>query len=551
MPPDTSDAHEAALRAAVENGSAAAGHELGLVLTARGDPAGAYEAWTRAAEDGSADAAYLVAWADYRRDGDLDAYVTGARSADAGGSLFAAVALAALDEAAAPGEGPLWRRALGRASSRDAAGSADAAVVLAQLHEARGEHADAVRAWERAERRGAPAATVGLVGALLARGDAPGAEAAARRGEAAGVPAASVLLAGLLQQRQAWKESHRALLRAVERGGELGDWETVTAVTTVLDPFARVRLARYRGVGVGVAVGLVLHGGLAGWPWAVAALATLVAVVLAAKPALRGMPVWIDGADDTAVSLLGVSLSGRLAMVEPGPRRSDQVRRPATARDVTFWRLLVATVVVVALATWPWAAGWWTGSTLGRVALGGAAVALALAAAWRWLEDVPVATVPRSDRGEPGVEVLVGFSPLPFLTAHARLAVTNPALLPVVVAATRGAGDRAGPRGVLARTAEAAPAATVAVTLAVLAVAPDQGRAAGTVLAVAVAVLEVVVVLAGLVAAAGRAYRGVRLRQGVDLAVALAYVLAVAAVVAVAMWLDLDAGLVRALTDRG
>ena len=549
--PDTSPEREAVLRDAVAAGSATAGHALGLLLAARGDLASAHDAWSWAARQGSAEAGYLVAGMAYARDGDEQAYLRAVERADDGGSLLAAFTAAALvEDPAAPGDGERWAHALARARERDAAGSADAAVLLAQVHQARGELAEAVQAWQRAERRGVPSASIFLAHALLAAGDATAAEAAARRGELAGHPAASVVLAGLLQQRREYRESHRALRTAVERAGAAGDWETVRAVTAVFDHVTLARLRRHPVAVVGLVVGLVLLGVLAGWPWVAASVATLLIGVLAAKPAMRGMPLFVQGSAPASVSLLGIAVSGQLTTVTPGPRSQPPVPRPATARDLRFWRSALLTLGTVTLALWPWAAGWWSGEVVQRAALGGAAVLLLLIALWHWPEDVPVPAPVDDGPSEAGVDLQISFSPLPFVTSHVALAVTHPALRPFVGAARGGSGDTVR-LSRLARTAAATPLLTVAVTLAVLAAAPDQSDAVRALVTVVAVAVEVAVVLAGLAAAVRRAYRGVRTRRTTDVAIAVVYAGAVALVVSVAMWLGLDAQLVRVLRGSG
>jgi tetratricopeptide (TPR) repeat protein len=359
-------------------GSAEAAYALGVRLMQDGDLERAQEQFTRAAQRGSAAAAYARFRAAEALGSTPAEIFDLLRAADEAGSAGAAYNVGEehlrrgdLDASAAAVE-----RATDRARAEDAAGSADAALVLAVLE------ADPARrraAYERADSRGSGYAAAQVAAAAEQQGDLDEAMEAYLRAARRGELHAGLRLGELLQAaghrrdaRLIWTQTRDAALTARDR-------DLAAEVQRRLNPpphalirsHLRVALA---ATGLGALSAAVLVGSGNG-RWVLAAL-TAATIALIYRYGTVSNPVPDDGSKETpTVSAGGLTLS---AGTQPAGGKDRHIR----AATATGWDRIVTIIVFAAYASVVallclWAAHQLTGADLIRLISGAVAGILA------------------------------------------------------------------------------------------------------------------------------------------------------------------------------
>ncbi len=206
------DGAEEAYRRADEAGSAEAALFLGVLLRKRGDVAGAEDAYRRSEQRGDPRGSCNLA-ALLEDCGDLEGAEAAYRNADsagfAGGSYGLGQILYARGDI--PGSIAANRRA-------DELGDADGSFNLGVLLEKTNDMVGAEAAFRRADERGNAAGAAALGGLLERRGETVEAEAAYRRSDERGDPNGSYGMASLLFKRGDVQSALTAFTRAADRG---------------------------------------------------------------------------------------------------------------------------------------------------------------------------------------------------------------------------------------------------------------------------------------------------------------------------------------------
>jgi hypothetical protein len=547
MPAANLASHEAEWRSADAQGSADHAYAVGVLLWQREDHEAARCAWDRAASRGSADATYVIGQI-LASEGDVQGYVSAMRRADAAGSMLAAggVAGLALAEGDSAEAAAATDRLHNRATAADKAGSADAALVLAQLQFLQGDDNAAVAAWKRAERRGSiPGALYVYYSQYLLRmGNLQAAEAAARRAEAAGVAAGSYQLAAVFHQRRESRPAWEAMLRAMAVASSTGDIVTLSAARQALRPYGWRYWSIHRIRAAALATCLALLALLAGWRWAIAAVALLGAFAVSQRPIVPGLPLpYPDEESDpqASASIAGLTVSGFYGIGDP-LRRAPRPVRAAVSRDTVYFRLSVLVVALASVGLIPWAAGAYGDQIALRIGLAAIAVLAALSLAWQWPylgEDRPSADEQEAD----SAGIMVSFSPFVFWTVQFRFWLISPELVKRLRRHANSAAEPVSARGRALRRLLAliAPASGI-VLLGALAVSTTQRQVIELTLSMVSTAIEALVICVGVSLAIRNAVRATRRHDAKGVALATAYLITVGAVVYVANWWGLLAG---------
>jgi hypothetical protein len=378
-----------------------------------------------------------------------------------------------------------------------------------------------------------------LAQVFLQTGDLKAAEAAAYRAEESGEPLGSYLLAIVYRLRHQSSKAHDMILRAVDTAGSKGDTATLALAMQALRPYG-LRFWRARPLlAIALVAVLAAVGALAGWQWAVAAGALLVAFVLSQRPIVPGMPQEMPETEQ-GIALAGLSASASLGGPDllPGQREPPS-SRVATRRDHTYWRRTVSVVALTAVTSLVWAADLFSGSIMLRVVFFALAVLTLLFIAWQW-PHIGVEEPNQAERtGADQLAIKLTFAPGIFWWMNFNLYVTHPALKSLVECSRERAARRAPRSPMVARFEWAAPPLAGAAVLVTLAVAPGRQQTVEGAASLAGMAIEAIVILYGLGIAWKRARRAIVEHDLFERAWAIGYLLALGAVFFVAYLLDL------------